>query len=381
MSVKKSPKFSFVIPVLNGAKTLANTLFSIEKQTCRDFEVIVVDNGSIDETKKIAIKFKRKLKNVRYVFHPEKSRSLARNKGAKLARGRYLAFVDADVALSPDWLDQARRYLERTPLDALATRVEPQPESQNALNLLDSYRRELADWRSRGTFLSVLFTREPYPLVNTAACVIDKKSFNEIGGFNPAFARHEDLELSFRFFWNGYSVGGTSDARAKVRFTANSALPKARELSYLWRAMEVRYLALGKKSVKMPIRWRFLKLLWEKNPALFSYGALVDLAGYLGQLARFALPAPNAPKNPVESGGKSSFKFSFTHKNSTYILHGFANFVFIDQHVHLLTGPGRSRQVDRRAAQVIRSLCRSEEITSREKRVLLETEAFRKAGT
>ncbi len=356
--------------MLNGEKTLSQTLHSIAGQTCRNFEVIVVDNGSTDQTRTIAKNFS----GARYVYLPKKGRSLARNKGAELAVGSYLAFVDADVLLTPDWLESAERYLARLPLDALATRIAPQKESVNAL---DTYRNEFARWKSNGTYLSVLFAKVPYPLINTAACLISKHSFHRAGGFNTRLIRHEDLEFSIRLFAEGYFLGGTSAARAGVRFTAGSVIPKAREISYLLRSFEVQLRMLMPKGAKGAVNWALLKALVKKGPApsLLGYAILVEFARYLGRLARFSHPARNSPE-PGNIAGKNVLAFSFQHKKNFYFLHKEVNFIFINDHVYALLGTRSSKKLGRPAALAAQKLCAGRGIAASEAKALLRLGVF-----
>jgi glycosyltransferase involved in cell wall biosynthesis len=88
-------RVSVVVPTRNAARTLAACLESIGAQTHRDLEVLVVDNGSTDETQEIA----ERLSDVVLLAGPE--RSAQRNRGARVATGASLLFVDSDMILGP----------------------------------------------------------------------------------------------------------------------------------------------------------------------------------------------------------------------------------------------------------------------------------------
>lgn len=106
---------SIIIPVYNGVKTLINTVKSIEKQTWRNFEVIIVNDGSTDNTLKIFENFseKVKLENNYYFFNQEnKGAPAARNRGLRDAQGKYLFFCDDDAILRSDALEKMRQTLE-----------------------------------------------------------------------------------------------------------------------------------------------------------------------------------------------------------------------------------------------------------------------------
>lgn len=95
-----SPYISFVVPVYNASKTLEHCVKSLLAQTYDNFEIVLVDDGSVDGSSKICDDFAQKENRV-VVCHQENAGvSAARNKGLELACGKYVTFVDAD-----DWAD------------------------------------------------------------------------------------------------------------------------------------------------------------------------------------------------------------------------------------------------------------------------------------
>ena len=91
------PLASVIIPCYNAAKTLTRTFCSLETQTCDDFEVFVIDDGSTDETLVLAKKIQSESKfNVEVIAQEHAGVSAARNKGLKRARGKYIFFLDSD---------------------------------------------------------------------------------------------------------------------------------------------------------------------------------------------------------------------------------------------------------------------------------------------
>lgn len=361
----KAPKYSFVVPVLNGEKTLAGTLRSIRAQTFQDFELIVVDNGSTDQTKRIARGF-----SDRYIYLSERSRSKARNRGAKAAKGTYLAFVDADVILDPNWLKNADLYLKKIPLDALATKILPKAEQKSAL---DSYRIEFARWKSQNTFLSVLQPTRPLPLINTAACLMRRASFFQVGAFDPRLKRHEDFELSLRLFLRGFALGGTTSAQAEVRFTAERGLPGARELSYLYRIFEVQYLALFPRR---GINWPLLKFLRNESPQarLLGYAGLVEGARLLGALARTSLPPPSPSKR--KGSPSNALTYSFSRNKRLYFLRRDFNFLFVDREVYAMRGIDEFQNLKRPYADQVKKIFRGKKLNFKDSKALLEMGIF-----
>ena len=98
----KNPTVSVIIPTYNRANLIGKAIKSVLKQTYQDFEIIVVDDGSTDNTGEIIRSFKDK--RVKYIekYKKNKGISVARNIGIKMARGKYFAFLDSD----DEWLSE-----------------------------------------------------------------------------------------------------------------------------------------------------------------------------------------------------------------------------------------------------------------------------------
>lgn len=105
-----TPLFSVVIPVHNRAHALGNALASVLAQTCQDFEIVVIDDGSTDDPKRIL----DSLGDARIRFRRQENRgaSAARNAGIDAARGRYVAFLDSDDVFLTHHLETMKRLLD-----------------------------------------------------------------------------------------------------------------------------------------------------------------------------------------------------------------------------------------------------------------------------
>ena len=97
-----APRFSVIVPTFNRAETVVATVAALRHQTFADFEVLVVDDGSTDDTAN-AVKGVDHLR-LTYEWQPNAGPSVARNRGAELATGEYLAFLDTGDVVHPDWL-------------------------------------------------------------------------------------------------------------------------------------------------------------------------------------------------------------------------------------------------------------------------------------
>ncbi|MGL4849518.1 MAG: bifunctional glycosyltransferase/CDP-glycerol:glycerophosphate glycerophosphotransferase [Clostridium sp.] len=109
-------KISVIMPVYNVEGYLRETIESLENQTMKDFEVIFIDDGSTDSSKEILEACSKKHENFRLVCQENSGPSRARNKGIKLAKGEYIAFMDSDDIIPKDSLEV--RYKLATEHDA-----------------------------------------------------------------------------------------------------------------------------------------------------------------------------------------------------------------------------------------------------------------------
>ncbi len=173
----KKVEFSFIIPALNEESYIGDCLDSIRRQRRKDYEVIVVDGGSSDKTTSIA------KKSGAVVLH-EKMRGpgVARNTGAMHAKGRVLVFVDADVRIKENFLDDVGKKMHRA--GGFICRLYPYdgfPSSYTLAHLI----------------LKLLFGLRI--AMTAGSCFVYRKDvFDKAGGFNPALLTNEDHDLAIR---------------------------------------------------------------------------------------------------------------------------------------------------------------------------------------
>lgn len=89
-----SPFFSVIIPTYNRANLLKVAIKSVLEQTFEDWEIIVIDDGSVDETQTVVSAFSNS--KIKYIYQSNQKESAARNKGIRKAKGRYICFLDDD---------------------------------------------------------------------------------------------------------------------------------------------------------------------------------------------------------------------------------------------------------------------------------------------
>ncbi|HTT97994.1 MAG TPA: glycosyltransferase [Rhizomicrobium sp.] len=107
-----NPLFSVVIPVYNRADVVGDAIRSVLAQTCQDFEIVVVDDGSHDNPRPIIEAFNDP--RIHFYAQANGGGGAARNKGIDLAQGKFIAFLDSDDVYLPEHLETMRRLLDGT---------------------------------------------------------------------------------------------------------------------------------------------------------------------------------------------------------------------------------------------------------------------------
>lgn len=105
---------SVIIPAYNAESYIRQTLASALNQTYRNIEVIVMNDGSKDKTEEIILQIQKEDDRVRYQYKPNSGVSDTRNQGISLAKGKYLAFLDADDVWKPENLERKIKVLEES---------------------------------------------------------------------------------------------------------------------------------------------------------------------------------------------------------------------------------------------------------------------------
>lgn len=104
---------SIIVPIYNAEHYLQACVHSIMAQTVSDLELILVDDGSTDQSLSIAQILANNDKRILLLTQPHAGQSAARNNGLTHAKGEYIAFVDADDTIAPDWCEQHLKAIEK----------------------------------------------------------------------------------------------------------------------------------------------------------------------------------------------------------------------------------------------------------------------------
>lgn len=176
------PTFSIIIPTYNRAETIKRTLESIYRQSFDDVEVIVVDDGSTDNTKDILAEYMLE-KDLNYFFQSNRGVSAARNTGASHACGEYLIFLDSDDTVSISWLADFSDKISHFSPDIIycgIVRIKNK-EVVGHTNPTNPYNNGI-----------------PYGNFIPGSFCVKKVLFDYVGGYDTTLSYSENTELSFR---------------------------------------------------------------------------------------------------------------------------------------------------------------------------------------
>ena len=197
------PSISVIIAVYNGGSTIRRAIQSVLLQTYRAHELIVVDDGSTDDTAAVVRNFGD---CIRYVLQPNAGVSAARNAGARAATGEWLAFLDADDWYYPDRLRWHAEWIARDPgLDFLTGDYEYQrPDGTVISRSMEATEAGRALLRKAHAAREVVMELEEMaPFVanhfgDTHTLTVPRRTFLELGGYPPGRAVCEDVNFLIR---------------------------------------------------------------------------------------------------------------------------------------------------------------------------------------
>lgn len=111
MTQSKKPSISIIMPCFNASRTLSSTIDRVFAQSFTDFELIIINDGSTDDSLNILNALATKHKSIKVIDQANKGPAIARNKGLKIAKGEFIAFLDADDSWHPDFLEKLYKAL------------------------------------------------------------------------------------------------------------------------------------------------------------------------------------------------------------------------------------------------------------------------------
>jgi glycosyltransferase involved in cell wall biosynthesis len=208
------PKISIVIPAYNAVGHIGEALASVAAQKFREYEVIVVNDGSPD-TEQFENAIRSHLENIVYIRQHNAGAGVARNTGIREARGAIIAFLDADDVWLPDFLTSQYVFLGRNLYDMVYC-------DAFLMGLNTAYRRtfmQTAPSDGEATFEAILDMRCN---VITSGTMARKQAIIDAGWFETERVRAHDFHLWLRMAKNGAKIGYQKKQLLKYRVHLDS---------------------------------------------------------------------------------------------------------------------------------------------------------------
>lgn len=243
-SHSQRPRVSVIVPSYNYAHFLPHTLRNVQSQSCADWECIIVDDGSTDDTAQCAQSFAAADPRIRYVRQTNRGLSAARNTGLRHCRGDYVQFLDADDWIESHKLEKQADYLDRNPdADLVYGSMRFFPDSDPTRRLFRPHGGDttmMPEISGPGESVLPVLIRENIMVVNCP--LIRRSAIEEVGFFDEELRSCEDwhywilLAASGKYFAYEPMEGtlalvrmhGTSMSRNFMRMLGNALLMRCK---------------------------------------------------------------------------------------------------------------------------------------------------------
>ncbi len=205
------PAVSIVMPMYNAAELLQTTLDSIIAQDFKDFEIVIVDDGSTDDS--LAIVEKNRARHPRIVVHRQENAgvSVARNRGLDFARGRYVCFLDADDLVTPGSLRRRYEFLEEGTYNVCGGLTSIIDQDGRSLNLVVG--RRSASWY-----------RDAWQVPCQISAIMGRSDVMKRQRFVPGKRYAEDWQYMTDIMQEGWQIGFPGEEPlSSYRWHASSA--------------------------------------------------------------------------------------------------------------------------------------------------------------
>jgi len=215
VSITKSPRVTVAIPNWNGARFLPSCLDSLRAQTFRKFDVVIVDNGSTDESLELLARNYAEVRLVRWAAN--RGVAAAFNEGVRQCRGEMLALLNNDMELDPGWLQALVDALDADPSAGAAAAKILFIDRKTINSAGDLYRRDgVPGNRGVHEVDEGQYDRSEYVFgASGGASLFRRRLFDEIGFFDERLVSYcEDVDWAWRMQLAGYRCLYVPDAVA-----------------------------------------------------------------------------------------------------------------------------------------------------------------------
>lgn len=194
----EKPRFSVIVPVYNRIDEVADLMASLDAQTLKNFEVVVVEDGSTAPCEEVMKQYPAVPS--KYFFKENEGRSIARNYGMERAEGDYFIFFDSDCVIPPGYFETLTKELDENPTDCFGgpdSAHESFSSTQKAINYA------MTSFLTTGGIRGGKVSMEKF-VPRTFNMGFSREVYDKVGGFREMFS--EDIDMSTRIREAGFSV-------------------------------------------------------------------------------------------------------------------------------------------------------------------------------
>ncbi|MXO66342.1 glycosyltransferase family 2 protein [Altericroceibacterium endophyticum] len=247
------PLFSIIMPAYNAEKTIEAAIYSALEQSEDDFELIVIDDGSQDSTLRKALHLAVDDRRIHVVSRENAGVSEARNLGVEMARGLFIAFLDADDQWYPNKLAAHRHFHAANPNVAasfgqIAFREDRRGTLQPAKTLSSVPQGPL----------SLMQILSENPVCTTSNLVVSAAAFHTTGPFEAGLNHAEDQEWLARLICHGFALCGIDELLVDYRMSDDGLSADLDAMLNGWRSLVERYAGSRDMSGAEAIYCRYL---------------------------------------------------------------------------------------------------------------------------
>lgn len=219
------PKVSVIIPVYNTADYLCKTINSICNQTLKELEIILLNDGSTDDSTNIIEEYAAADARIQYYTQPNQGLSVARNQAMKYATGKYIYFMDSDDILDETALEKCYIVCEKNKLDFAFFDAEPIIDSAETVNIPDYNRKSLINeevWKG----VELLNYELNHQIFRTSVCLyfVNRHFLNSFFRRFPPGVIHEDHPFSVQVYLHAEHICYIPEPFFKRRIRAGSIM-------------------------------------------------------------------------------------------------------------------------------------------------------------
>lgn len=201
------PRFSIIVPVYNRPQEVADLAASLLAQSCRDFELIVVEDGSTVPCRRQIDEAIAKGLDAKYYYKDNEGRSIARNYGMERASASFFIFFDSDVVVPPDYFKILSEHLDKEP--EIECFGGPDAAHDSFSNTQKAINYAMTAFLTTGGIRGGKVSLEKFT-PRTFNMGFRRDVYQKVGGFREMFS--EDIDMSMRIRGAGYSLTLIPDA-------------------------------------------------------------------------------------------------------------------------------------------------------------------------